>query len=319
MQIQVRCGCGEAACPEWAVVEGAYTFTVGYHELAGTRVTLKKPLLVLRKKKNDGQGGPAAPVELDVIGVIRHKILFKDRPKALISSDWDPTGGFARAGGAVHGKEVWETIKDMPSDHTPGPDGFIGAFYQRAWPVIKPDIMACLTKLGVGDGRGFASAALLLFIANTKVTVNGVPGRRIQHTRGLRQGDPTSPMLFVLGMQVLTCLMMKAVEHELLSNLAGISAMQRISIYAYDVVLFFRPAVYELVVIKQLLNIFGEASGLQVNYRKTSATLIRGAAEEEAIIQEILGCQCAAFPIKYLGLQLALRPLTRAQWQPMLD
>ncbi|XP_071676411.1 uncharacterized protein, partial [Lolium perenne] len=65
--------------------QGAYTFTIGYHELAGTRVTLKKPLLVLRKKKNDGQGGPAAAVELDVIGVIRHKILFKDRPKALIS------------------------------------------------------------------------------------------------------------------------------------------------------------------------------------------------------------------------------------------
>ncbi|KAM0896472.1 hypothetical protein ACQ4PT_023174 [Festuca glaucescens] len=119
MRIQVRCGCGEAACPEWAVVEvqgvlqpqpcfsgriqglhigrlcstsstpsskGAYTFTVGYHELAGTRVTLKKPLLVLRKKKNDGQARPAAPqVELEVIGVIRHKILFKDRPKALIS------------------------------------------------------------------------------------------------------------------------------------------------------------------------------------------------------------------------------------------
>ncbi|KAE8807107.1 hypothetical protein D1007_16652 [Hordeum vulgare] len=91
MQIQVRCGCGEAACPEWAVVEGGYTFTIGYHELAGSKVTLKKPLLVLRKKKNGkggtgelGQGGPAE-VELEVIGIIRHKILFKDRPKALIS------------------------------------------------------------------------------------------------------------------------------------------------------------------------------------------------------------------------------------------
>ncbi|EMS57421.1 hypothetical protein TRIUR3_26531 [Triticum urartu] len=75
--------------------QGGYTFTVGYHELAGSKVTLKKPLLVLRKKKNDkgnpgelGQGGQAAAaaeVELEVIGIIRHKILFKDRPKALIS------------------------------------------------------------------------------------------------------------------------------------------------------------------------------------------------------------------------------------------
>ncbi|KQJ89773.1 hypothetical protein BRADI_4g27650v3 [Brachypodium distachyon] len=60
---------------------GGYTFTVGYHELTGTKVTLKKPLLVLRKKKKNA----AEEVELEVIGVIRHKILFKDRPKALIS------------------------------------------------------------------------------------------------------------------------------------------------------------------------------------------------------------------------------------------
>lgn len=63
---------------------------MGYHELAGTKVTLKKPLLVLRKKKVGGGGvgdqEPPAEVELEVIGIIRHKILFKDRPKALISS-----------------------------------------------------------------------------------------------------------------------------------------------------------------------------------------------------------------------------------------
>jgi hypothetical protein len=53
-------------------------------------------------------------------------------------------------------REVWETIKEMPADRAPGPDGFIGAFYQRAWPVIKADVMAGLLKLGVGDGRGFA-------------------------------------------------------------------------------------------------------------------------------------------------------------------
>jgi chromosome transmission fidelity protein 8 len=131
MQIRVRCGCGESSCPEWAVVElqgvvqpqasfagdirglhmgrlcsapspsskaPGYTFTVGYHELAGTKVTLKKPLLVLRKKKASGgdQEPPttAADVELEVIGVIRHKILFKDRPKALISSNRSIHGFF---------------------------------------------------------------------------------------------------------------------------------------------------------------------------------------------------------------------------------
>jgi hypothetical protein len=32
-----------------------------------------------------------------------------------------------------------------------------------------------------------------------------------------------------------------------------------------------------------------------------------------------MGCNIAKFPIKYLGLQLALRPLTRSEWQPLLD
>ncbi|KAK6275567.1 PREDICTED: putative uncharacterized protein DDB_G0287975 isoform X1 [Theobroma cacao] len=118
MQIQVKCSCGAENCPEWAIIElqgvvevqpsfqdslqnltigqlcrpssqESYTFTVGYHELTGSKVALKKPMLVLKKIKcMDGDQSDEATssrVELDVVGVIRHKILFKNRPKALIS------------------------------------------------------------------------------------------------------------------------------------------------------------------------------------------------------------------------------------------
>lgn len=52
-------------------------------------------------------------------------------------------------------EEVWKVIKEIPADRAPGPDGFIGVFYHKAWPIIKHDIMAALLKLFVGDDRGF--------------------------------------------------------------------------------------------------------------------------------------------------------------------
>ena len=72
-------------------VQGSYTFTVGYHELSGTKMVLKKPLLVLKKKKrecdeDEESSSESLRRELEVVGVIRHRILFKTRPKALISS-----------------------------------------------------------------------------------------------------------------------------------------------------------------------------------------------------------------------------------------
>lgn len=51
---------------------------------------LKKPMLVLKKIKHSTEEEKgdinSSRVELDVIGVIRQRILFKTRPKALISS-----------------------------------------------------------------------------------------------------------------------------------------------------------------------------------------------------------------------------------------
>jgi hypothetical protein len=54
--------------------------------------------------------------------------------------------------------------------------------------------------------------AELLWSASTRVMLNGVPGRWICHACGLRQGDPQSPMLFILVMKVLTTMFRKADE-----------------------------------------------------------------------------------------------------------
>ena len=49
--------------------------------------------------------------------------------------------------------EVWATIKALPADRAPGPDGFTGRFYKSCWQIIKSDLMAALISIHQGDLR----------------------------------------------------------------------------------------------------------------------------------------------------------------------
>ena len=49
-------------------------------------------------------------------------------------------------------------------------------------------------------------------IAKFLVLVNGVPAGFFSSSKGLCQGDPLSPYLFIMGMEVLSVLIRRAVE-----------------------------------------------------------------------------------------------------------
>jgi hypothetical protein len=101
--------------------------------------------------------------------------------------------------------------------------------------------------------------------ASTKVLLNGCPGHRICHARGLRQGDPLSPFLFILVMEVLGAMIRKADEWGLF-ELLGVRAIPfRASLYADDVVLFISPKALDLQLLRQIFTIFAGASGFQCN------------------------------------------------------
>lgn len=146
----------------------------------------------------------------------------------------------------------------------------------------------------------------LLSTSSTKVLLNGEPGDTIRHRRGLRQGDPLSSMLFIIVMDVLSRLVAKVEDLRLLEPLARRPLGHRISIYADDVVMFTLPQAEDLTLIKALLKIFGDASGLCTNMAKSSIVPIRCDDDDVQTVWEHLDCAVADFPCKYLGLLLSI-------------
>jgi hypothetical protein len=111
------------------------------------------------------------------------------------------------------------------------------------------------------------------------------PGRRIKHTRGLQQGDPLSPMLFVLAMDPLHCLIELAANRGLLHPILPRAARLRCSLYGDDAALFANPTRTELRFITEILNLFGNCSGLKVNLNKKQNFPIRC---DEMLVAEAL-------------------------------
>ena len=74
--------------------------------------------------------------------------------------------------------------------------------------------------------RGFPSKfrdwiAALLCSSSSRCLLNGLPGPPIYHGRGFRQGDPISPLLFVLAIDPLHQILELATRKGLLHKIRG--------------------------------------------------------------------------------------------------
>lgn len=178
------------------------------------------------------------------------------------------------------------------------------AFDSVAWSFL----LEVLAHLGFSNGWCNLIANLLKS-ASTQVLLNGEPGNFISHQRGLRQGDPLSPMLFILVMDVLNSMFCRADQEGLLQPLH--SAGQRLSLYADDVALFIRPNEEDLQLTKALLQLFGDASGLQTNLQKSCVIPIQCNTNIMERVDSTLHCPVSAFPSNYLGLPISDKKLRK--------
>ena len=129
-----------------------------------------------------------------------------------------------------------------------------------------------------------------------------------QNSRDLRQGDPLSPYLFVIGMEALSRLLNRAVDGNYLSGSKiaerdGVGTIISHLLYADDTLLFCGANKDQLKFLSWILMWFEALSGLRINLNKSDILPVGSVDNMQKLAAE-LGCGIGFLPSSYLGLPL---------------
>jgi hypothetical protein len=109
----------------------------------------------------------------------------------------------------------------------------------------------------------------ILVSSSSSVLLNGVPGKPFICKRGVRQGDPLSPLLFVEGADLLQSLVNQAYDGGSLSAPIPVRGKYPIIQYADDTIIVLHAIRSELEKFREILQNYAAFSGLKVNYHKS--------------------------------------------------
>ncbi|MFS7977964.1 putative RNA-directed DNA polymerase [Helianthus anomalus] len=144
------------------------------------------------------------------------------------------------------------------------------------------------------------------------VCVNGNVHGFFKGNRGLRQGDPMSPYLFTLVMEVLTRILHETIRIDSSFRFHNKCERQQIVnlCFADDLFLFARGDVNSAKCIMSSLNKFTKMSGLAPNSRKSTVFFCNVPISAKNAILDVLPFVEGKLPVRYLGVPLICSKLS---------
>jgi hypothetical protein len=152
------------------------------------------------------------------------------------------------------------------------------------------------------------------------VLLNCTLGKVFHCRRGVRQGDPLSPLLFVLAANLFQSILNKAKNVGILQLPIRVGYIEDFPIiqYADDTLLIMEVCPRQLIVLKSILNTFADSIGLKVNYSKSNMFPINLSQERLQHLAATFNCQVGAFPFTYLGLPLSMNKPSVQDCMPLV-
>uniref|UniRef100_A0A2N9IBV7 Reverse transcriptase domain-containing protein n=1 Tax=Fagus sylvatica TaxID=28930 RepID=A0A2N9IBV7_FAGSY len=174
------------------------------------------------------------------------------------------------------------------------------AYDRVEWAFIE----GIMRKLGFAE-RWISLLMECICTVQYSVLIDGVPKGYINPTRGIRQGDPLSPYVFLLCAEGLSALFQQA---SAMGHLKGIQSCRGgpwVShlFFADDSLLFGQANISECRKILEILNLYEGSSGQKINREKTAIYFSSNTSQvTRQLILEFWGSQGASNFDKYLGL-----------------
>ncbi|GJS86196.1 RNA-directed DNA polymerase, eukaryota, reverse transcriptase zinc-binding domain protein [Tanacetum coccineum] len=185
----------------------------------------------------------------------------------------------------VSKEEIKRAVWDCGTDKSPGPDGF-----------------TCLRS-----SRG-------------SIIVNGSPTEEFQFYKGLKQGDPLSPFLFILIMESLHISFQRVVDAGMFKRITlGPSLQLSHMFYADDAVFVGQWSDANFETIVHVLECFFRASGMRINMSKSKLMGISVEEDKVKLATSKIGCLILKPPFSYLVSKVGGLMSRIQSWNEVVD
>ncbi|XP_058757172.1 uncharacterized protein LOC131630410 [Vicia villosa] len=141
-----------------------------------------------------------------------------------------------------------------------------------------------------------------IFTSNMSILINGSTTKDFKVEKGLRQGYPLSPFLFVLVMEVLTTLMRKATTIGYFQGFK-INEKEEVSMlqFADDTIIMAEGDTASLWSLKAIMRGFEMMSDLKINFHKSNLYDLNVGDWFLNVASSFLSYKVGSLPFKYLG------------------
>ncbi|GJZ47857.1 RNA-directed DNA polymerase, eukaryota [Tanacetum coccineum] len=195
---------------------------------------------------------------------------------------------------------------------------FFKVDFAKAYDSVRWDyLLDVLQAFGFGPNwcrwiRGTFSSA------RASILVNGSPTSEFSFFRGLKQGDPLSPYLFILIMESLHISFSRAIADGFFNGIKLKGPTISHLFYADDAMFIGEWSESNLKSIVTILNCFFLASGLKINIQKSQLLGVGVPRSSVAQAAAKIGCAVLHHQFRYLGVMVGECMSRRSAWDGLV-